>query len=103
MTAEGPTTGQITAAVAIIGIAGFGLFNAFIGSDRAVVGRCIGGMLEASRGEGIYGDFLRAQRELDAATEVVITSREDKRYGQMTVTTLSYDLDGRPSGMMCGL
>lgn len=98
-----PTSGQIIAGIGIIGVVATVLFVNFFASDRAVVIRCIEVLMDASRGQGLYGEFLDLKRDVDAAQDVVITSRQDTPFGGTTMKVLEFTIDGRASGLTCSI
>jgi len=103
MTTTDPTAGQVISGVAIIGVVAVVLYVNLFGSDRAVVTRCIDVMMDASRGQGVYGEFLDLKRDVDAAQSIVITNRRDTPFGGTTLTALEFNIDGRASRLTCSM
>lgn len=71
-------------------------------NDRKQVRSCISSMLEASRGQVGYGELLDKLRDLDAAETVTVIDENRRDFGSSALVTLSYQIDGRTSRIMCG-
>lgn len=70
-------------------------------SDRAQVRSCIEGMMEASRGRGMYGEFNRKLAAVNEADTVVIENERRQPVGRDVLLTLHYNADGHRSTVMC--
>ncbi len=86
--------------VVIIAVGYFG-YTTLFPSDRARVRSCIEGMMEASRGTGMYGEFGHKLAVVNNADTVVIEREERQQIGNNVLLTLHYSTDGRRSSMMC--
>lgn len=70
-------------------------------SDRAQVRSCIEGMMEASRGSGMYGEFNRKLAAVNAADTVVIEDEQRRPIGRDVLLTLHYNADDHRGTVMC--
>ena len=92
---------MIIISLAAIAVGGyFGYATAFP-SDRKQVRSCISSMMESSRGQVGYGDLRRALQELDASETVVVENETRRSFGNSTMVTLQYNVDGRSTRTVC--
>lgn len=84
-----------------IATAGYFVYTTFFQSDRSQVRSCISAMLEASRGQVGYGEMRSKMQALDAADTIVITDVTRRDYGDSTMVTFEYLVDGRASRTVC--
>ncbi|MEP1637259.1 hypothetical protein [Ascidiaceihabitans sp.] len=91
-----------TITMAAIAVGGyFGYATAFP-SDRKQVRSCISTMMESSRGQVGYGELRSKLQALDAAETIEITDETRRAFGNSTLVTIEYRVDGRASRTMCG-
>lgn len=76
-------------------------YNAFFPSDRSQVRSCISAMLEASRGQVGYGEMRSKMQAVDVADTIVITDETRRDFGNSTMVTFEYLVDGRASRTVC--
>ena len=93
---------NILITLAFVAIGGyFGYATAFP-NDRKQVRSCISSMLESSRGQVGYGELRDKLRDLDDAETVTLIDENRRDFSGSTLVTLSYQIDGRASRIMCG-
>jgi hypothetical protein len=69
-------------------------------SDRATITRCIGGMVEASKGDGLYSQYRDQLDEAENAGLVEITKKSD--FGGGHGWAYDYTADGKRRVIICG-
>lgn len=62
---------------------------------------CITSMMELSRGQVGYGELQRKLRDLDAGQTIEVTDENRRSFGDSTLVTIEYRVDGRSSRVMC--
>lgn len=86
---------------AVFAGAGFFGYNALFPTDRSQVRSCITSMMESSRGQVGYGELQRKLRDLDAGQTIEVTDENRRSFGDSTLVTIEYRVDGRSSRVMC--
>lgn len=99
-TNEPPATTVLLWAIGIIAI-GYFAYTKLFPSDRAQVRSCISVIMEASRADVGYGEYRSQLLDLDAADVVVITDEIRQPFGNETILTLNYSVDGTRNSIMC--
>jgi len=98
------TTSPLTALITVgaIAVGGYVGYATAFPSDRKQVRTCITSMLETSRGQVGYGELRDKLLELDRAESVVIVDETRRDFGDSTLVTFVYQVDGRTSRIVCG-
>jgi len=87
--------------MAAIAVGGYFGYAAAFPSDRKQVRSCISTMLEASRGQVGYSELRLALRELDASKTVVVENERRRNFGNSTIVTIQYRIDGSSTQIIC--
>lgn len=92
-----PTPAQGVIGLIVIGTILYLGYSALFSSDRSRVRTCITAMLEASRGDSLFGEFRQALTAADNAETVTILNQTDAPFGAETIRTIDYSVVGRRS------
>lgn len=87
--------------LAAIAVGGYLGYATAFPNDRKQVRSCISTMLEASRGQVGYGELRQALQELDASETVVVENERRRNFGNSTMVTLQYRIDGGSTQVIC--
>ena len=88
-------------ALAAITFGGYVGYATAFQSDRKQVRSCISTMLEASRGQVGYGELRQALQELDASETIAVENERRQNFGNSTIVTIQYRIDGGSTQIVC--
>lgn len=88
--------------IGAIAVGGYIGYATAFPSDRKQVRSCITSMLESSRGQVGYGELRDKLLELDRAESIVVVDETRRDFGDSTLVTFVYQVDGRTSRIVCG-
>lgn len=98
---QGPSLNTLIT-IGAIAVGGYIGYATEFPSDRKQVRSCIASMLESSRGQVGYGELRDKLLALDRAETVVVVDETRRDFGDSTLVTFVYQVDGRTSRIVCG-